>query len=304
MSEATLNRVKLTQTRNLTHREGSRSIGAYKELSSQEMELTKMYEELEQNRSVLRLLLQNCPDSVCHLLDRWLCLPPLYIMVPFVVFSCILAETDSAKDSNIISFDFFLFHQQPGDNCELAIIDLVSSGRWRIAQKQAPPMFRCWRRIGTSCWSTPSLKSLSSWSGCTSGGFTQPPSSFFSSTWLFWQLLLSSILGTSWPTIKLLLETKFLSICFWQPTVFSPSYSWPNSTLSTGQTRRRPCLSFRDLHREGITCTLSSTLSRHALPFSSSSWRTGNWLGFSSCTRAGSSWIIWPFSQGSARTYS
>ena len=63
-------RVKLIQTRNLTHREGSRSIGAYKELSSQEMELTKMYEELEQNRSVLRLLLQNCPDSICHLLDR------------------------------------------------------------------------------------------------------------------------------------------------------------------------------------------------------------------------------------------
>ena len=68
--QATFNRIKLIQTRKPTFKEGSRSIGAYKELSSQEMELTKMYEELEQNRSVFRLLLQNCPDSVCHLLDR------------------------------------------------------------------------------------------------------------------------------------------------------------------------------------------------------------------------------------------
>ena len=70
MSKATLDRVKLIQTQDLTHTKGSRSIGAYQELSSQEMELTKMYEELEQNRSVLRLLLQNCPESVLHLLDR------------------------------------------------------------------------------------------------------------------------------------------------------------------------------------------------------------------------------------------
>ena len=63
-------RVKLMQTQRLTQREGSQSIDAYRELSSQEMELTKMYEELEQNRSVLRLLLQNCPDSIRHLLDR------------------------------------------------------------------------------------------------------------------------------------------------------------------------------------------------------------------------------------------
>ena len=65
-----LHRVKLMQTQRLTQREGSQSIDAYRELSSQEMELTKMYEELEQNRSVLRLLLQNCPDSIRHLLDR------------------------------------------------------------------------------------------------------------------------------------------------------------------------------------------------------------------------------------------
>ena len=65
-----LHRVKLMQTQRLTQREGSQSIDAYRELSSQEMELTKMYEELKQNRSVLRLLLQNCPDSIRHLLDR------------------------------------------------------------------------------------------------------------------------------------------------------------------------------------------------------------------------------------------
>lgn len=65
-----LRRVKLMQTQRLTQREGSQSIDAYRELSSQEMELTKMYEELKQNRSVLRLLLQNCPDSIRHLLDR------------------------------------------------------------------------------------------------------------------------------------------------------------------------------------------------------------------------------------------
>ena len=70
MSKAAPDRVKLIQTQDLTHTKGSRAIGAYQELSSQEMELTKMYEELEQNRSVLRLLLQNCPESVLHLLDR------------------------------------------------------------------------------------------------------------------------------------------------------------------------------------------------------------------------------------------
>ena len=61
-------------------------------------------------------------------------------MVYIVVFSCILTETDTAKDSNIISFDFFLFHQQPGDDYELAIIDLVSLAHERITQKQSSSM--------------------------------------------------------------------------------------------------------------------------------------------------------------------
>ena len=47
------------------------AMDSYKELSSQELELTRMFEELKQNRSLLQLLLQNCPDSVQRLLDRF-----------------------------------------------------------------------------------------------------------------------------------------------------------------------------------------------------------------------------------------
>ena len=64
-------RNKLSQTQSLTLRKFRPSLEAYKELSSQEMELTRMHKELEQNRSLLQLLLQNCPDSVHHLLDRF-----------------------------------------------------------------------------------------------------------------------------------------------------------------------------------------------------------------------------------------
>ena len=64
-------RNKLSQTQSLTLRKCKPSLEAYKELSSQEMELTRMHKELEQNRSLLQLLLQNCPDSVHHLLDRF-----------------------------------------------------------------------------------------------------------------------------------------------------------------------------------------------------------------------------------------
>ena len=66
-----VSRHKLSQTLRSTVRTCKPSLEAYKELSSQEMELTRMYEELEQNRSLLQLLLQNCPDSVHRLLDRF-----------------------------------------------------------------------------------------------------------------------------------------------------------------------------------------------------------------------------------------
>ena len=97
---------------------------AYKELSSQEMELTRMHKELEQNRSLLQLLLQNCPDSVHHLLDRFRLkfLAKSAIDVSCELLSCIVTE-----ENNIVHFDFFLFHQQSDDHCELAIIDLVGS---------------------------------------------------------------------------------------------------------------------------------------------------------------------------------
>ena len=71
VSKKHVSRHKLSQTLRSTVRTCKPSLEAYKELSSQEMELTRMYEELEQNRSLLQLLLQNCPDSVHHLLDRF-----------------------------------------------------------------------------------------------------------------------------------------------------------------------------------------------------------------------------------------
>ena len=115
-------RYKLSQTRSLTLTKCKPSLEAYKELSSQEMELTRMHKELEQNRSLLQLLLQNCPDSVHHLLNRFkiICLPRSTKNISCELFSCIVAE-----ENNNVHFDFFLFHQQSDDHCELAIIDLV-----------------------------------------------------------------------------------------------------------------------------------------------------------------------------------
>ena len=84
------------------------------------MELTRMHKELEQNRSLLQLLLQNCPDSVHHLLDRFTLKLSSRIDVSCELLSCIVSE-----ENNTVHFDFFLFHQQSDDNCELAIIDLV-----------------------------------------------------------------------------------------------------------------------------------------------------------------------------------
>ena len=63
-------RYKMGQTQSLARGDGSQTLAAYRELSSQEMELCRMYEELEQSRPVLQDLLHNCPDSVRHLLDR------------------------------------------------------------------------------------------------------------------------------------------------------------------------------------------------------------------------------------------
>ena len=64
-------RYKMGQTQSLARGDGSLALAAYRELSSQEMELCRMYEELEQSRPVLQDLLHNCPDSVRHLLDRF-----------------------------------------------------------------------------------------------------------------------------------------------------------------------------------------------------------------------------------------
>ena len=52
-------RYKLSQTQSLTLRKCKPSLEAYSELSSQEMELTRMHQELEQNRALLQILLQN-----------------------------------------------------------------------------------------------------------------------------------------------------------------------------------------------------------------------------------------------------
>ena len=87
---------------------------SYKELSSQELELTRMFEELKQNRSLLQLLLQNCPDSVHRLLDRFT------MNISHFPPSCIVED-----ENNLVHFDFFLFHRQIDDNCQLAFIDLV-----------------------------------------------------------------------------------------------------------------------------------------------------------------------------------
>ena len=109
----------MSQTQSLTLGKSKHSLESYKELSSQEMELTRMHEELEQNRPLLQLLLQNCPDSVHHLLDRFK--QSFFSHFKTKPFSCIVAE-----ENNIVHFDFFLFDQQKEDQCELAIIDLVS----------------------------------------------------------------------------------------------------------------------------------------------------------------------------------
>ena len=42
-------------------------------------------------------------------------------------FSCELLSCIVTEENNIVHFDFFLFHQQSDDHCELAIIDLVGS---------------------------------------------------------------------------------------------------------------------------------------------------------------------------------
>ena len=108
MQEFMIVRYKLGQTR----AEGpswvikNASLSAYSQPSSQELELSNMHLELEQSRPVLRALLLNCPESVRSLLD-----------------SCVVGE----EGSGMVTFDCFLFEQQTGDQCELAVIDLVSS---------------------------------------------------------------------------------------------------------------------------------------------------------------------------------
>ena len=85
----------------------------YEELSSQELELSHMYAELEKSlenpKSVFCMFLQNCPESVESLLN-----------------DCLVPDANhSTDDIGKVIFDFFLFCPEDSESSEVATIDLV-----------------------------------------------------------------------------------------------------------------------------------------------------------------------------------
>ena len=105
----------------------------YEELTSQELELSHMYTELEKSlenpKSVLRMFLQNTPESVESLLD-----------------DCVMSNIDHGTENiGKVIFDFFLFCPENTDTSEVATIDLViATGKNKLIEH---PLFETFIRL-------------------------------------------------------------------------------------------------------------------------------------------------------------
>ena len=90
---------------------------------------TELEKDIENPNSVLRMFLQNCPESVKSLLD-----------------DCIISNVTSNTDNiGKVFFDFFLFCPDNSDTCELATIDLViATGKKKLIEH---PLFETFIRL-------------------------------------------------------------------------------------------------------------------------------------------------------------
>ena len=90
---------------------------------------TELEKSLEHPRSVLRMFLQNCPESVKSLLD-----------------DCIMSDMERTPDNiGKVVFDFFLFRTESSVTCELSTIDLViATGKNKLIEH---PLFETFIRL-------------------------------------------------------------------------------------------------------------------------------------------------------------